>query len=55
MLRWLIVILATAAIFFLTYQKLTTNVWGLTAFLCQLHADIELDFGLQYVEAGRSR
>ena len=44
MLRWLIVILAAAAIFFLTYQKLTTNVWGLTAFFCQL-----------LVEAGWSR
>ena len=55
MLRWLIVILAAAAIFFLTYQKLTTNVWGLTAFLCQLLAVIELAFGLQFVEAGWSR
>ena len=44
MLRWLFVILAAAAIFFLTYQKLTTNVWGLTAFLCQLLAVIELCF-----------
>ena len=52
MLRWLFVILAAAAIFFLTYQKLTTNVWGLTAFLCQLLAVIELAFGLQFVEAG---
>ena len=55
MLRWLFVILAAAAIFFLTYQKLTTNVWGLTAFLCQLLAVIELAFGLQFVEAGWSR
>lgn len=55
MLRWLIVILAAAAIFFLTYQKLTTNVWGLTAFLCQILAVIELAFGLQFVEAGWSR
>lgn len=55
MLRWLIVILAAAAIFFLTYQKLTTNVWGLTAFLCQLLAVIELAFGLQFIEAGWSR
>ena len=55
MLRWLIVILAAVAIFFLTYQKLTTNVWGLTAFLCQLLAVIELAFGLQFVEAGWSR
>lgn len=55
MLRWLFVILDAAAIFFLTYQKLTTNVWGLTAFLCQLLAVIELAFGLQFVEAGWSR
>lgn len=55
MLRWLIVILAAAAIFFLTYQKLTTNVWGFTAFLCQILAVIELAFGLQFVEAGWSR
>ena len=32
MLRWLFVILAAAAIFFLTYQKLTTNVWGTYGF-----------------------
>ena len=43
------------AIFFLTYQKLTTNVWGFTAFLCQILAVIELAFGLQFVEAGWSR
>lgn len=55
MLRWLFVILAAAAIFFLTYQKLTTNVWGFTAFLCQILAVIELAFGLQFVEAGWSR
>lgn len=36
---------------FLTYQKLTTNVWGLTAFLCQLLAVIELAFGLQFVRS----
>lgn len=55
MLRWLFIILTAAAIFFLTYQKLTTNVWELTAFLCQLLAVIELAFGLQFVEAGWSR
>mgnify|MGYP000128692913 CR=1 FL=1 len=36
-------------------SELTTNVWGLTAFLCQLLAVIELAFGLQFVEAGWSR
>lgn len=55
MLRRMIVLLAIAAILFLTWQKLTTNVWGLTAFLCQLLAVIELAFGMQFAEAGWSR
>lgn len=54
-LRWIIVILAIAAIFFLTCQKLISNVWTLPAFLCQLLAVIELAFGMQLVEAGWSR
>ena len=55
MLRWMIVILAVAAILFLTCQKLISNVWTLPAFLCQLLAVIELSFGMQAVEAGWSR
>ena len=55
MLRWMIVILAILAIFFLTCQKLISNVWTLPAFLCQLLAVIELAFGMQAVEAGWSR
>lgn len=54
-LRWMIVILAILAIFFLTCQKLISNVWTLPAFLCQLLAVIELAFGMQAVEAGWSR
>lgn len=54
-LRWMIVILAILAIFFLTCQKLISNVWALPAFLCQLLAVIELAFGMQAVEAGWSR
>lgn len=51
----MIVILAIVAILFLTYQNLTTNVWGFPAFLCQLLAIIELAFGMQLAEAGWSR
>jgi len=55
MLRWMIVILASLRSFFLTCQKLISNVWTLPAFLCQLLAVIELAFGMQAVEAGWSR
>ncbi len=54
-LRWIIVILAIVAILFLTYCKLTTNVWEFAAFFCQLLAVIELAFGLLAMEAGWSR
>lgn len=51
MLRQMTIFLAITAILFLTYQKLTTNVWKFPAFLCQLLAVIELAFGMQAAEA----
>ena len=51
MLRRMTIFLAITAILFLTYQNLTTNVWGFPAFLCQLLAVIELVFRMQAAEA----